>query len=94
MVKSSWWRSSEFGAKANRLPDFIFDTLLFGTAFFFLRFQTIAIEKGLLLSFLVGIGLAFVAGLARYLLKPSVDKWKLALKKRRDGKSRGLNNLS
>jgi len=82
MFKSSWWSSTEFGAKSNRLPDFIFDTLLFGAILFFAKFQTLAIEKRLLLSFLVGMGLAFVAGITRHLLKPSVDKWKASIKKR------------
>jgi hypothetical protein len=93
MEKFGWWRSTEFGSKSNRLPDFIFDTVLYGIVFFFSKFQAIAIEKRLLFSLLVGMTAALVAGFARYLLKPSVDKWKASIKKRRVEKRESLNNL-
>jgi hypothetical protein len=93
MIKTSWWGSSEFGAKSNRLPDFIFDTLLFGAILYFSRFNDFVFERRLLMSLLAGLGLAFVAGLSRYLLKPRVDLWKASIKKRRAEKSNSLNNL-
>jgi hypothetical protein len=70
-------------AKSKWIVNLIFDTALFGAIFFFSKFASIAFERRLLLSLLVGIGLGLAAGVARYLLKPSLDRWKIAIKKKR-----------
>ena len=80
-------------AKSEWIVNFIFDTALFGTIFFLSKFAGFAFEKRFLLSLLVGMGLGVVAGFVRYLLKPSIDKWKASIKKRRAEKRNSLNNL-
>jgi len=80
-------------AKYKWIVAFIFDTILYGTIFYFSKFSNLVLERRFLLSLLVGLGLALVAGLARYLLNPWVNKCKASIKKRSAEKRSGLNNL-
>ena len=58
------------------------------------KFSDLFLEKRILMSLLLGLIMAILAGLLRYLLKPRVDLWKAALKRKRAEKKNGIDNLT